>query len=80
MVKKIKHFLICLLLTLFANGNSIADNHTVVELDPTSSGGAKFVKIPKYAAKDFLNGVNSAIVMHNVATQFADGGEFGFGG
>ena len=28
----------------------------------------------------FLNGVNSSIAMHNVSTQFADGGEFGFGG
>ena len=31
-------------------------------------------------AEIFLNGVNSAIAMHNVSTQFADGGEFGFGG
>ena len=31
-------------------------------------------------ADKFLNGVNSAIAMHNVSTQFADGGEFGFGG
>ena len=31
-------------------------------------------------AKIFLNSVNSAIAMHNVSTQFADGGEFGFGG
>ena len=31
-------------------------------------------------AKVFLNGVNSSIAMHNVSTQFADGGEFGFGG
>jgi len=31
-------------------------------------------------AGKFLNGVNSAIAMHNVSTQFADGGEFGFGG
>ena len=31
-------------------------------------------------AKFFLNGVNSSIAMHNVSTQFADGGEFGFGG
>ncbi|MDC1092717.1 glutamate-5-semialdehyde dehydrogenase [Pelagibacteraceae bacterium] len=30
--------------------------------------------------KIFLNGVNSSIAMHNVSTQFADGGEFGFGG
>ncbi len=31
-------------------------------------------------AKIFLDGVNSSIAMHNVSTQFADGGEFGFGG
>ncbi len=31
-------------------------------------------------SKIFLNGVNSSIAMHNVSTQFADGGEFGFGG
>jgi glutamate-5-semialdehyde dehydrogenase len=32
------------------------------------------------SAKFFMNGVNSSIAMHNVSTQFADGGEFGFGG
>ena len=31
-------------------------------------------------AKYFLEGVNSSIAMHNASTQFADGGEFGFGG
>ena len=31
-------------------------------------------------SKIFLEGVNSSIAMHNVSTQFADGGEFGFGG
>ena len=31
-------------------------------------------------AKVFLDSVNSSIAMHNVSTQFADGGEFGFGG
>ena len=31
-------------------------------------------------ANFFLKGVNSSIAMHNVSTQFADGGEFGFGG
>jgi glutamate-5-semialdehyde dehydrogenase len=30
-------------------------------------------------AETFLNGVNSAIAMHNTSTQFADGGEFGMG-
>ena len=34
----------------------------------------------KKNAQLFLNSVNSSIAMHNVSTQFADGGEFGFGG
>ncbi len=31
------------------------------------------------AAEQFMNGLSSAIVMHNASTQFADGGEFGMG-
>ena len=34
----------------------------------------------KKTAKIFLKNIKSAIVMHNTSTQFADGGEFGFGG
>ncbi len=32
------------------------------------------------SAKKFLKQVKSSIAMHNTSTQFADGGEFGFGG
>ena len=34
----------------------------------------------KKIAKYFLKNIKSAIAMHNTSTQFADGGEFGFGG
>mgnify|MGYP005697191235 FL=1 len=34
----------------------------------------------KKSAKKFLNETKSSIAMHNTSTQFADGGEFGFGG
>ncbi len=34
----------------------------------------------KNSAKKFLSKVKSSIAMHNTSTQFADGGEFGFGG
>ena len=33
----------------------------------------------KDAAARFLRDVDSAICMHNTSTQFADGGQFGFG-
>ena len=34
----------------------------------------------KITAKYFIKNVKSSIAMHNTSTQFADGGEFGFGG
>ena len=34
----------------------------------------------KKSAKKFLQNVKSSIALHNTSTQFADGGEFGFGG
>ncbi len=34
----------------------------------------------KKTAQTFIKNINSSIVMHNTSTQFADGGEFGFGG
>ena len=37
------------------------------------------ITMNKKSAKKFLNEVKSSIAMHNTSTQFADGGEFGFG-
>ena len=31
------------------------------------------------AARQFMNAIDSAVVMHNASTQFSDGGEFGMG-
>ena len=33
----------------------------------------------KKTAKKFLSNIKSSIAIHNASTQFADGGEFGFG-
>ena len=59
------------------NGVQEAKNHILkygtMHTDSIITNNSKTAEI-------FLNGVNSAIAMHNVSTQFADGGEFGFGG
>jgi glutamate-5-semialdehyde dehydrogenase len=48
--------------------NTYSSGHTDAIITESSS-----------AAKKFLETVNSAIVMHNTSTQFADGAEFGLG-
>ena len=53
-----------------------AINH--INLHGTSHTDSIITKNKK-TAKKFLNGIGSSIAVHNASTQFADGGEFGFG-
>jgi glutamate-5-semialdehyde dehydrogenase len=46
----------------------------------SSSHTESIISEDKEAVAKFFACVNSSIVMHNASTQFADGGEFGFGG
>ena len=58
------------------NGISGAINH----INKYSSNHTEsIITENKITAENFLSSVDSAIVMHNASTQFADGGEFGMG-
>ncbi len=60
----------------FVNGVSDAINHIN---NYSSNHTDSIITENKITANCFLNKVDSAIVMHNASTQFADGGEFGMG-
>ena len=54
--------------------------HAIEHINEYSSDHTEtIVTENKRTAEKFLNHVDSAIVMHNASTQFADGGEFGMG-
>ena len=54
---------------------------TIAHIERYGSGHTEaIVTDDAEAASTFLNHVDSAIVAHNASTQYADGGEFGFGG
>ena len=53
----------------------------IEHIDTFSSGHTESILTENLnTASRFQKDLDSAIVMHNVSTQFADGGEFGFGG
>lgn len=55
-------------------------DHALAHIEKHSSGHTDaIVADDEDAAQIFLRSVDSAIVMHNSSTQFADGGEFGLG-
>lgn len=61
----------------------IVDNidHAIRHIETYGSGHTEAIITDDLdAAATFLNRVDSAIVVHNASTQYADGGEFGFGG
>ncbi len=59
--------------------NSIDDAINHINKYGTMHTDAIITKNPK-SAKYFIKSIKSSIAMHNSSTQFADGGEFGFGG
>ena len=59
----------------------VADIETAIEHIATYGSGhtESIIAADIPAAEHFLRSVDSAIVLHNASTQFADGGEFGMG-
>ncbi|WP_242913065.1 glutamate-5-semialdehyde dehydrogenase [Brevundimonas pishanensis] len=56
-------------------------DHAIRHIETYGSGHTEaIITNDADAAATFLNRVDSAIVVHNASTQYADGGEFGFGG
>ncbi|MCJ9427552.1 glutamate-5-semialdehyde dehydrogenase [Kordiimonas marina] len=55
-----------------SNAISFVDQHSSKHTDAIITENQE-------VAEQFMDGVDSAIVMHNASTQFADGGEFGMG-
>ena len=56
-------------------------NEAIEHIDSYSSGHTESILTEDLnRASKFQKELDSAIVMHNTSTQFADGGEFGFGG
>ena len=47
--------------------------------DHSSGHTDAIISEDKAAATHFMTAIDSAVVMHNASTQFADGGEFGMG-
>jgi len=55
-------------------------NHAIGHINKYGSSHTDtIVTKNKKTAKKFLSNINSSIAIHNASTQFADGGEFGFG-
>ena len=59
----------------------VADMQSAIELINAKGSAHTDTIVTEYAqnAQDFLNGVDSATVLHNASTRFSDGFEFGLG-
>ena len=53
--------------------------HAIEHINEYSSDHTETIVTENKRSRKVLSHVDSAIVMHNASTQFADGGEFGYG-